>query len=54
VLAYTAGPEPVETGTVTNDRFPDRKVHAGGWAAKRYSNDVEETWEHCAWAGWTR
>jgi len=45
VLAYTAGPEPVETGTVTNDRFPDRKVHAGGWAAKRYSNDVEETWE---------
>lgn len=54
MLAYTAGPEPVETGTVTNDRFPDRKVHAGGWAAKRYSNDVEETWEHCAWAGWTR
>jgi hypothetical protein len=48
VLAYTAGPEPVETGTVTNDRFPDRKVHAGGWAAKRYSNDVEETWEQSA------
>ncbi|HET6816112.1 MAG TPA: Vms1/Ankzf1 family peptidyl-tRNA hydrolase [Mycobacteriales bacterium] len=48
VLAYTAGPDPVETGTVNNDRFPDRKVHAGGWAAKRYSNDVEETWEQSA------
>src|SRR3954453_3845824 len=48
VLAYTAGPDPVETGTVSNDRFPDRKVHAGGWAAKRYSNDVEETWEQSA------
>src|SRR5436305_11900421 len=28
VLAYTAGPDPVETATVTNNRFPDRKVHA--------------------------
>jgi hypothetical protein len=48
VLAYTSGPEPVEAASVTNDRFPDRKVHAGGWAAKRYSNDVEETWERSA------
>lgn len=52
VLAYTAAypmsDTPSETASVTNDRFPDRKVHAGGWAAKRYSNDVEETWENSA------
>lgn len=48
ILAYTAGPDPEESASVTNDRFPDRKVHAGGWAAKRYSNDVEETWEASA------
>src|SRR4051812_4472671 len=48
VLAYTAGPDPAETGSVTTDRFPDRKARAGGWAAKRYSNDVEETWEQSA------
>ncbi|HEU5033627.1 MAG TPA: Vms1/Ankzf1 family peptidyl-tRNA hydrolase [Mycobacteriales bacterium] len=48
ILAYTAGPDPDESASVTNDRFPDRKVHAGGWAAKRYSNDVEETWEASA------
>lgn len=48
VLAYTAGPDPVEAASITNNRFPDRKVHAGGWAAKRYSNDVEETWEASA------
>src|SRR4051812_45649783 len=36
VLAYTAGPDPVETATVENNRWPDRKVHTGGWASKRY------------------
>ncbi len=48
ILAYTAGPDPDETASVTNDRFPSRKVHAGGWAAKRYDNDVEESWEASA------
>jgi hypothetical protein len=48
VLAYTVGPDPVEAESVTNDRFPDRKVHAGGWSAKRYNNDVEESWEASA------
>jgi peptide subunit release factor 1 (eRF1) len=48
VLAYTSGPEPVETAQSENDRFPQRKVHAGGWAAKRFDNDVEETWEQSA------
>jgi hypothetical protein len=48
VLAYTAGPDPVESSSVQNDRFPQRKPQTGGWAAKRYSNDVEETWEASA------
>jgi peptide subunit release factor 1 (eRF1) len=48
VLAYTSGPEPAEQATSDNDRFPQRKTHAGGWAAKRYDNDVEETWEQSA------
>jgi hypothetical protein len=48
VLAYTSGPEPSETAQTDNDRFPQRKVHAGGWAAKRFDNDVEETWEQSA------
>jgi phosphoglycolate phosphatase-like HAD superfamily hydrolase len=48
VLAYTAGPDPVEAESVQNDRFPSRKVHAGGWSAKRYDQDVEETWEASA------
>jgi hypothetical protein len=48
VLAYTSGPEPDTTESTDNTRFPQRKVHAGGWAAKRYDNDVEETWEQSA------
>lgn len=48
VLAYTSGPEPAETESTDNTRFPQRKVHAGGWAAKRYDNDVQETWEQSA------
>jgi hypothetical protein len=48
VLAYTSGPEPDETQSTDNTRFPQRKVHAGGWAAKRFDNDVEETWEQSA------
>jgi hypothetical protein len=48
VLAYTSGPDPDETASTDNDRFPQRKVHAGGWAAKRFDNDVEETWEQSA------
>jgi release factor family 2 len=48
VLAYTSGPDPVETESVTTDRFPSRKVHAGGWASLRYDHDVEETWEKSA------
>ncbi|MBV9368786.1 MAG: hypothetical protein JO074_03075, partial [Frankiales bacterium] len=46
--AYTTGPGPAETKSTDNDRFPQRKAHAGGWAAKRYDNDVEETWEQSA------
>jgi len=45
VLAYTAGPDPVEVESVQTDRFPSRKVHAGGWSSLRYDQDVEETWE---------
>lgn len=45
VLAYTTGPEPAESESITTDRFPSRKVHAGGWASRRYDHDVEETWE---------
>src|SRR3954451_10043652 len=48
VLAYTSGPDPEEAGSVTNDRFPQRKVKFGGWATKRWSNDVEESWEASA------
>jgi hypothetical protein len=48
VLAYTSGPDPVETGSVDSTRWPDRKVHAGGWSSKRYDHDVEETWEQSA------
>jgi hypothetical protein len=48
VLAYTSGPDPDESRSVDNDRFPQRKVHAGGWSSKRYDNDVEETWEQSA------
>ena len=45
VLAYTSGPDPVESESVSTDRFPSRKVHAGGWASLRFDHDVEETWE---------
>ena len=48
VMAYTSGPDPDETASVTNDRFPQRKVKFGGWAQKRFSNDVEESWEASA------
>lgn len=48
VIAYTTGPDPAEAESTDNDRFPQRKAHAGGWAAKRYDNDVEETWEQSA------
>ena len=48
VLAYTSGPDPVETESVTTERFPSRKVHAGGWASLRFDHDVEETWEQSA------
>lgn len=48
VLAYTSGPDPVDEQSVTTDRFPTRKVHAGGWSSLRYDHDVEETWEASA------
>ena len=48
VYAYTSGPEPEESASVTNTRFPQRKVKFGGWATKRFSNDVEESWEASA------
>lgn len=48
VLAYTSGPEPDEEASVTNERFPQHKVKFGGWATKRFMNDVEESWEASA------
>src|SRR5207248_6322304 len=48
VLAYTAGPDPVETDAVENNRWPDRKARTGGFASKRYDQDVQETWEQSA------
>jgi len=48
VLAYTSGPDPVEAESITSDRFPSRKVHAGGWSSLRYDHDVEETWDKSA------
>jgi hypothetical protein len=48
IYAYTSGPEPEESASVTNTRFPQRKVKFGGWATKRFSNDVEESWEASA------
>jgi peptide subunit release factor 1 (eRF1) len=48
VLTYTLGPDPVEAVSVTTDRFPSRKVRAGGWASLRYEHDVEETWDQSA------
>ena len=48
VYAYTSGPEPEESASVTNTRFPQHKVKFGGWATKRFMNDVEESWEASA------
>jgi hypothetical protein len=48
VYAYTSGPEPEESASITNTRFPQRKVKFGGWATKRFSNDVDESWEASA------
>jgi len=48
VYAYTSGPEPEESASITNTRFPQHKVKFGGWATKRFSNDVEESWEASA------
>jgi hypothetical protein len=48
VLAYTSGPEPEESASVTNTRLPQHKVKFGGWATKRFMNDVEESWEASA------
>lgn len=48
VLAYTSGPEPDNSASVTNERFPQHKIKFGGWATKRFMNDVEESWEASA------
>lgn len=48
VLAYTTNDTPIEVGSVDNTRFPQHKVRGADWNTKRYSNDVEETWEKSA------
>ena len=48
VYAYTSGPEPEESASVTITRFPQHKVKFGGWATTRFMNDVEESWEASA------
>ena len=44
ILAYTAGPDPVETEQVQSDRWPVHKTGRGGWATKRYDATVHNNW----------
>jgi hypothetical protein len=48
ILAYTAGPDPVETEAVQTDRWPEHKTGRGGWAAKRYDATVTNNWHENA------
>jgi hypothetical protein len=48
VLAYTAGPAPVETEAVDGDRWPMTKTGRGGWATKRFDAGVHNTWHENA------
>jgi peptide subunit release factor 1 (eRF1) len=48
ILAYTAGPDPVETEEVQTDRWPEHKTGRGGWATKRYDATVHNNWHENA------
>jgi hypothetical protein len=48
ILAYTAGPDPVETEQVQSDRWPLHKTGRGGWSTKRYDATVHNTWHENA------
>ena len=45
ILAYTAGPDPVETEQVQSDRWPLHKTGRGGWSTKRYDATVHNNWQ---------
>src|SRR3954471_6342942 len=48
VLAYTAGPNPVESEQVESDRWPIHKTGRGGWSTKRYDATVHNNWHENA------
>jgi len=48
ILAYTAGPDPVDTEQVQTDRWPEHKTGRGGWAAKRFDATVQNNWNENA------
>jgi hypothetical protein len=48
ILAYTAGPDPVETEQVQSDRWPVHKTGRGGWSTKRYDATVHNNWHENA------
>lgn len=48
VYGYANAAEQVESDQVTSDRFPSHKVKFGGPGTKRFSNDVEQSWEQSA------
>src|SRR5947209_10092500 len=48
ILAYTAGPDPVETEQVQSDRWPIKKTGRGGWSTKRYDATVHNNWHENA------
>jgi hypothetical protein len=48
ILAYTTGPDPVETEQVQSDRWPVHKTGRGGWSTKRYDATVHNNWHENA------
>jgi len=48
LLAYTAGPDPVESEQVQSTRWPEHKTGRGGWATKRYDATVHNNWNENA------
>src|SRR4051812_26928759 len=48
VLAYTVGPNPVESEQVASDRWPVHKTGRGGWSTKRYDATVHNNWHENA------
>src|SRR5947209_8523802 len=48
ILAYTAGPDPVEAEQVQSQRWPLHKTGRGGWSTKRYDATVHNNWHENA------